>query len=349
MRKKNKTETSAQKEDTDLISQPEACKTALEETESELKKIQELGNIGSWRWDLKSDTVYWSDGLFRIFGLQKQTPSFDLACQLVHPDDKKDWKIVIESAVKEGVPIMIDHRVQRPDGKIIWVQSESYCKKNEQGEVIAYEGIAQDITERKEALLELQESKRALTTLIGNIQGMVYRCKNNPDFEMIFVSGGCRELTGYEKEALEHSREIAYGKLIHQDDRDYVWHAVQKAVEKRERFEIEYRIITKPGDWKWLWERGLGIYDDRGKLKHLEGFISDISNRKNTESELQRHHLRLEQIVKKRTEELEKINQELREQNEQLEKYHELFINREFRIKELREKVEKLENIIKEE
>lgn len=346
MKKDNLKDKSDKKKEHDLDSELKECRTALKQTKSELKQITELARIGSWEWNVKNNKVYWSDALFTIFGVKKQTPTFELAYQLVHSDDRAFWKHSVESAVKKGDPIVIDYRAERPDGKIIWIHNESYCRKDKRGEVIAYEGTAQDITERKASLLELQESKRALTTLMGNLQGMVYRCKNNRDYDMTFVSDGCRELTGYEKEALEQSREIVYGKLIHTEDRDYVWNAVQNAIKKKERFEIEYRIIKKSGKLKWVWERGLGIFDDKGKVTHLEGFISDISDRKNVENKLQKHHSRLEQIVKKRTAELEKINRELREQNAQLEKYHELFISREFRIKELREQVQKLEDKI---
>ncbi len=114
-------------------------------------------------------------------------------------------------------------------------------------------------------------------TLLSNLPGMVYRCRNDPEWTMLFVSDGCRALTGYAPAELIENRRVSYAQLIVAADRAAVWEAVQAAVAKREAFELRYRIVTADGAEKWVWERGLGLFDAGGRLVDLEGFITDVT------------------------------------------------------------------------
>jgi len=127
------------------------------------------------------------------------------------------------------------------------------------------------------------ESQRMLATLLGNLPGMAYRCRNDPDWTMEFVSNGCSPLTGYPPEALMGNRQVSYAQLIHPNDRTQVWEDVQAALRERKPFRFIYRITTATGTEKWVWEQGCGIFDDQGKLLFLEGFITDITDQRQTE------------------------------------------------------------------
>ncbi|MFZ2632429.1 MAG: PAS domain-containing protein [Desulfosalsimonadaceae bacterium] len=135
---------------------------------------------------------------------------------------------------------------------------------------------------------DLRESERKLATLIANIQGMVYFCLNDPDWTMKFVSGGALELTGYLPEELVDNAVVSYNDIIHPDDRQYVWDTVQDSFAARSAYTLEYRIVTKKGAVKRVWERGQGIFLPGGELHHLEGFIADITDRKALEDRLHR-------------------------------------------------------------
>jgi PAS domain-containing protein len=115
-----------------------------------------------------------------------------------------------------------------------------------------------DLTEQKEAGQALQESQRKLSTLISNLPGMAYRCRNDSDWTMEFVSEGSLDLTGYRPEDLIESRRISYGALIHPEDRDSVWNQVQSALNKGHPFQMTYRIVTSERE-KWVWEQGQGV------------------------------------------------------------------------------------------
>jgi PAS domain S-box-containing protein len=136
------------------------------------------------------------------------------------------------------------------------------------------------------ALKSLAENERILATLMGNLPGMAYRCLNEKNWTMSFVSQGCYVLTGYHPEDFI-SGKVVFNDLIFPQDKDYVWQRVQKAIEDQKSFELTYRIIRKNNKIKWVWEKGQGIFDPQGNLLFLEGFISDITERKNMEVALQ--------------------------------------------------------------
>jgi len=158
--------------------------------------------------------------------------------------------------------------------------------------------IYNDISKLKKAEDELRESQRKLVTLMGNLPGLAYRCKNDQDWTMIFMSEGCFELTGFYSQELEGNQLNSYGKLIHQNDAKMVWQKVQDAINNHTFWQIEYRIHTKEGIEKWVWEQGCGVYSNAGDLEVLEGFISDITERKKAEESLtkseERHRYILE-------------------------------------------------------
>ncbi len=141
-----------------------------------------------------------------------------------------------------------------------------------------------DITQRLRSIVEFNEQKRALESLMMMLPGMVFRCENDPNWTMIYLNEGCIELTGYRPEEIIQNSVIGYADLIHPDDRVKVWESVQKGVEQTDYYTIEYRIMTRQGRMKWVSERGHGVFDQNKELRFLEGFISDISERKRNES-----------------------------------------------------------------
>jgi PAS domain S-box-containing protein len=115
---------------------------------------------------------------------------------------------------------------------------------------------------------------------------MVYRCGIGPARPMLFVSGGSLALTGYPPEELTGSRRAAFGELIHPEDRSDLAGRVQTALTQGNPFEQIYRIRTAAGQEKWVFEQGRGVYGESGELLFLEGFITDITDRKRMETQL---------------------------------------------------------------
>lgn len=133
----------------------------------------------------------------------------------------------------------------------------------------------------------LDNREHILNSLLSNLDGMVYCCLLNQRWTMFFVSDGCQKLTGYNTEELLNTGRISYEQLTHENDREMVRVAIEKAIKLQQRYEIEYRIITMDGDLKWVLERGSGILNPQGETEAIEGFIQDITLRKMNEQALE--------------------------------------------------------------
>ncbi|WP_421918761.1 PAS domain-containing hybrid sensor histidine kinase/response regulator [Marinifilum sp.] len=147
--------------------------------------------------------------------------------------------------------------------------------------------IIRDITQQKRSQRKVAEATRRLTTLIGNLKGMAYRCLVDEYWTMLFVSEGINDLTGYAAEEINYNSKLSYSDIIHPDDRVKVHKIVEEAGKKDQRFSMEYRIITKYGAVKWVYEQGLTIKDRLHRPLFIEGYITDITERKITEQKLE--------------------------------------------------------------
>ena len=151
------------------------------------------------------------------------------------------------------------------------------------GGEVRFAGIVRDISRQKAAEEALRDSRRTLSTLIGNLPGMVYRCANDHAWTMKFVSAGCEDLTGHGPEAFVEER-VSFADLIHPDDRDEVRRQVERAVAARHPYTLNYRLVDVSGATKWVWEQGTPVFDG-DELKFLEGWVTDVTKRKQLEEE----------------------------------------------------------------
>ena len=124
-----------------------------------------------------------------------------------------------------------------------------------------------------------------LFDLLDNLPGMAYRCTNTPEWAMVYVSDGARDLTGYPPGVLTGAQGRAYASLIHPADRRQVWQNIQQALDGHRVFTLEYRIFTADGSEKWVWEKGRGVENADGETL-IEGFIQDITDHKKVQQAL---------------------------------------------------------------
>lgn len=153
--------------------------------------------------------------------------------------------------------------------------------------------FGRDITEKKQVLhlLEqqnttLKESERMQRTMISNLPGFVYRCANDHNWTMTYISDACKKITGYSPEDFLNNSKIAFNDIVHPDYRDNLWQKWQDLLSKKSVFREEYPIINANDEIRWVYEQGQGVFSETGELLFLEGFIEDITDRKSAEKEL---------------------------------------------------------------
>lgn len=147
---------------------------------------------------------------------------------------------------------------------------------------------AQRRKEREHALAALAENQRMLSTLLSNLPGMAFRCRNDEHWTLEFVSEGCRVLTGYRPDELILSRVRSFNDIMHPEDRDEVRATIEKALREDRMYEAHYRLLTASGEEKWVWERGQEVSLSEGGIPLIEGFVTDITERKKLEAQFLR-------------------------------------------------------------
>ncbi|MFB6300646.1 MAG: PAS domain S-box protein [Halobacteriales archaeon] len=260
----------------------------LREREERFRQLAENIREVVWMSDPeKEEILYVNPAYAEIWGrsvesLYAEPTSF---LDAIHPADRDRVEAALEGQVTGDYDEQ--YRILRPDGERRWIHDRAVPVKDDAGEVHRIVGIASDITERK-------ESHRRLETLIDNLPGIVYRCENDREWPMEYIRGDCAALTGFEATALEEG-DVRWGtEIIHPDDQDDVWDTVQSALASDEPFELTYRIRTKDGTTKWLWERGRAISLEDGDRAILEGVMMDVTMHKQREQELKQARERME-------------------------------------------------------
>jgi PAS domain S-box-containing protein len=226
----------------------------------------------------------WNETLCSVTGYSDEELASMREIELFDESDREHIKSAVTEVFKTGsaraeVPLVTK------DGESIPYEFTASAVEHPDGET-RLTGIGRDISDRLTAERKLRERERELTTLMNNIPGMVYRCANEPDWPMEFVSAGCAELTGYDAETLQSGAVSWGGDVIHEGHSE-IWEAVQEALEDRRPFRVTYPIETADGERRWCKEQGRGVFDEDGSLEALEGVIIDITERKERQQALE--------------------------------------------------------------
>ncbi|GMV43005.1 MAG: hypothetical protein AMXMBFR64_47210 [Myxococcales bacterium] len=204
----------------------------------------------------------------------------------VHPQDRRRVRTAWGRAVRLGAPFAVECRLTGPDGAVLWGLLQAQPERRPDGAVVGWVGTVTDISELKRAEEALKESQRKISSLMADLPGMAYRCRNDSTWTMELVSDGCRELTGYEPADIVDNGRLSFSDLILPEDQAMVWSEVQTAVQARSPYRLSYRIRHRDGSARWVWEQGRAVYGSDESVLALEGFITDISERKTLEEQL---------------------------------------------------------------
>jgi len=138
--------------------------------------------------------------------------------------------------------------------------------------------VYDDVSDSVKVCTKLEESKPELGRLVSNLPGIAFRCKNDREWTMEVVSRGIMELTGYRPEEIIGNKELPYSDLIYTEDREMVWEQIQESFTAGDHYEMEYRIVTRSGQLKYVLERGKVVAGESGGEVFVEGFISDVTD-----------------------------------------------------------------------
>jgi len=259
----------------------------VEEKLTLLNMAAESAGLGIWIFDLAGNKKYFDNKASLLLGLEptkyKRTKKEFLAC--IHPEDRSEVKNQIINPSEKRRDIRTDFRVVWPDGTLKYLTVKANIITNNKGNPKRLIGLIWDKTDHKLFQSNLLESIRKTDSLIYNLNGAVFRCRFDNDLTMEYISEGVKDLSGYPLTDFLMNRVRSFASLIFKDDRERVMKSIGDGLTENNSFTIEYRIVSTRNEIIWILMRGKGI-NAGDNIIILEGFFSDITDRKKTEEEL---------------------------------------------------------------
>jgi PAS domain S-box-containing protein len=152
--------------------------------------------------------------------------------------------------------------------------------RTEQGDLRGYLGVAIDITQLEQLHHALLLSEQRHRSMLENLPGVVYRCINDAQWTMLFISDEVEKLTGHPARSFIRNHKINFAELQLPEDLPLLREVVDRELKNHARFSVEYRIRHANGAVRWVQELGRGIYDTNGELLYIDGFIWDVTAQK---------------------------------------------------------------------
>jgi PAS domain S-box-containing protein len=258
-----------------------------------LELAVEGAKIGTWTFDLRTGTTWYSDRSKDMYGLPRDT-EMDAAVikRAVHPDHWEEVSTPYLSGFFED-KVEVEYRVICPDGSVRWIYSLGAARRDDKGVATMINGIHLDITERKRAEEELEDTRRQFDLAVkgANIGSWTVEPKSGKTW----YSPRSRELYGLTGDLHLDARMLR--AHIHPED----W---GKMVEPfvsgfpSDNINIEHRVVWPSGDVRWVHSLGTALRDQHGEVYIVHGIHLDITERKQAEEELARSRDALHQSEK---------------------------------------------------
>lgn len=145
-----------------------AAEEALRDSEKKFIKAQEMAHLGNWEWDIQNNRITWSDEIYRIYGIDRDTPlTYERLKQAIHPEDRQYHDTHTTEWLNNRGGDPFEYRIIRTDGSVRYVFAAGEVECDDAGEPIRFAGIVQDISERKRAehaILEYQQRLKSLAS-----------------------------------------------------------------------------------------------------------------------------------------------------------------------------------------
>ncbi|WP_276484374.1 sensor histidine kinase [Paraflavitalea pollutisoli] len=268
----------------------------VEET-SHINKLRELMNdteellqFGTWQWDVASDKMSWSEGMYRIMGYDRQSApqlSDEFYLSHVHPQDAEEFRHIRSNAIATRTPFEYTYRLttHQQEQRIINIKMKFVL--DGQGEVVKGVAINRDVTEKTQMLHDLMHYKR--------IVGQKEEFLNVGNWELDMAtnrmtwSDGMYQLLGYRPEDRKEEMDLVEFYRLHMqpDEQRKANNAIQEIINNGETYVRQSMLITKDGTVKAVEVFGKVLKDQQGNASRVLGTVRDITRLKEYEQELE--------------------------------------------------------------
>lgn len=268
---------------------------ALREREASLSEAQRIAHVGSWIFDIATNTLDWSDEIYHIFGLDPEalSPSYDVFLDVIHPDDRERVHTVLDESLKNKIPYEVVYRLLLKDGAIKYVCARCKTDYADDGTPLRSIGTVQDVTDLRIAEDCIREAKQHLQYIIDNTKDVIFQIDLKGNY--IYVNQATEKMTGYSStEFLQMNMMDLIAPEYHAQRAERLKETIDGHVDEN-MYTLE--IIRKDGHRLWVELSSDPVVNDAGELVAVQGVARNINKRKQAEQERLRLSIAIDQAT----------------------------------------------------
>jgi PAS domain S-box-containing protein len=279
------------------VTERKQAEEALRRSEVYLSESQRLTKTGSWAYNpFTGKTLYWSDEMFRIFGLNSQEgPSSEKFWQLVHPEDRDRVRKRVESEAPEKAEYVDEYRILLADGTLKRILDIGHPVFSAAGDVLEFVGTTVDVTERKQAEQAFRRSEAYLAEAQKLSKTGSWAWDPRTD-RMLYCSEELYRMFDIALAEGMPSIEL-FRQRVHPEDRDRVTADAVRTSGDKTAHTLEYKLLLPDGTIKHVESRERLIFDEAGELIEVIGTVIDVTERKRAEDEVRASETRFRTYV----------------------------------------------------
>ena len=242
----------------------------LIQSEIQLKEAQKLAHIGSWNWDIVSNTISWSDETYRVFGLdpKKTTIDYQKYIQMIYSEDRDHLRQAIDQTLKHGHKYSVEHRIVMGDGTIRHVHGLGDIEYDHQGNPVRMFGTVRDLTQEKQT----QKSLKTFNALLEQSIHIIFITE--PDGTIVYVNPTFEKLTGYvSDEVIGQKSDILVSTQTDQHVLASMWNTIVSG----KTWQGKVKNKKKNGQIFWADVLITPIHDESNNIINFLAIHEDIS------------------------------------------------------------------------
>lgn len=272
-----------------------------------------------WATEANGSAYFFNKGWLEYTGLSLEAVKGNGWMQSLHPDDLGRTKDAWKQAYKKSGAYEIEYRLKRHDGQYRWFLTRGTPMKDGQGHILKWYGSTTDVDEQKRAAEDLQQSTERFHLVAKATQDAIWDW--NLRTNEIWWNEGFKELFRYAEEEIEPTIDSWYNR-VHPDDKERVVGGIHEVIDNGgHNWSAEYRFRRKDGSYATVFDRGYALHDKNGMPYRMLGSMQDITERKQSQQELERRVEERTRALAQANEALQKSNAELERSNQNLEQF----------------------------
>jgi PAS domain S-box-containing protein len=284
--------------------------TRIREANRLLVMAEEMAHVGHYRIDLGSNRVFWSDEVYRTYGLPTTaSPTLDWVFSAYHADDRARIVEIIQRTLQYGRSFTFNSRIVRPDGTIRSVIAGGQVERDADGTIVGLFGVLQDVTSMKDA--EREREKLAERVMLATKAGKIGIWEWNIATDLLEWDSAMYALYGFEGLSKTEPNQLR-ASCVDPRDRDRAALQLHHTLHAGDPFDTEFRVIWPNGEVHQLRSIGTVLSDLSGAGSRIVGASWDISEVRSLADDLREEKERAEHASRAKSEFLARMSHEIR-------------------------------------